>query len=87
MSILNCLSKVYENVIENELLKSMNVHLSPFISAYRNNYNTQHVLLRLLEEWREHLDNIKIVGVILMDLSKAFDCVPHDLLLTSRLWY
>ena len=59
ISILNCFSKVYENVIKNELLKSMNVHLSPFISAYRKNYNTQHVLLRLLEEWREHLGNNK----------------------------
>ena len=50
VSILNCFSKVYENVIKNELLKSMNVHLSPFLSAYRKNYNTQHVLLRLMEE-------------------------------------
>ena len=87
VSILNCFSKVYENVIKNELLKSMNVHLSPFISAYRKNYNTQHVLLRLLEEWREHLDNNKIVGGILMDLSKAFDCVPHDLLLAKLAAY
>ena len=68
VSILNCFSKVYENVIKNELLKSMNVHLSPFISACRKNYNTQHALLSLLEEWREHLDNNKIVGGILMDL-------------------
>ena len=68
MSILNCFSKVYENVIKNELLKSMNVHLSPFLSAYRKNYNMQHVLLRLLEEWREHLDNNKTVVGILMDL-------------------
>ena len=83
VSILNCFSKVYENVIKNELLKSMNVHLSPFLSAYRKNYNTQQVLLRLLEEWREHLDNNKTVGRILMDLSKAFDCVPHDLLLAK----
>ena len=81
VSILNCFSKVYEKVIKNELLKSMNVHLSPFLSAYRKNYNMQHVLLRLLEEWREHLDNNKTVEGILMDLSKAFDCVPHDLLL------
>ena len=65
----------------------MNVHLSPFISAYRKNYNTQHVLLRLLEEWREHLDNNKIVGGILMDLSNAFDCVPHDLLLAKLAAY
>ena len=48
VSILNCFSKVYENVIKNELLKSMNVHLSPFLSAYPKNYKTQHVFLRLL---------------------------------------
>ena len=48
VSILNCFSKVYENVIKNELLKSMNVHLSTFLSAYPKNYKTQHVFLRLL---------------------------------------
>ena len=85
VSILNCFSKVYENVIKTELLKSMNVHLSPFLSAYRKNYNTQHVLLRLLEEWREHLDDNKTVGRILMDLSKV--CVPHDLLLAKLAAY
>ena len=83
VSILNCFSKVYENVTKNELLKSMNVHLSPFLSAYRKNYNTQHAMLRLLEEWRGHLDNNKTVGGILMDLSKAFVYVPHDLLLAK----
>ena len=87
VSILNCFSKVYENVIKNEMLKSMKVHLSPVLSAYRKNYNTQHVLLRLLEEWREHLDNNKTVGGKLMNLSEAFDCVPHDLLLAKLAHY
>ena len=50
VSILNCFSKVYENLIKNELLKSMNVNLSPSLLAFRKNYNTQHVLFRLLEE-------------------------------------
>ena len=38
VSILNCFSKLYQNVIKNELLNPMNVHLSPFISANRKNY-------------------------------------------------
>ena len=87
VSILNCFSKVYENVIKNELLKSMNAHLPLFISAYRKNYITQRILLRLLEEWREHLRNNKTVGGILMGFSKAFDCAPHDLLLAKPAAY
>ena len=50
---------------------------SKFISAYRSRYSSQHVLLRLIEEWRKCLDENKVDGAILMDLSKAFDCLPH----------
>ena len=37
----------------------------------------------LLESWRGHLDNKEFVGTVLMDLSKAFDCLPHDLLIAK----
>ena len=39
----------------------------------------QNVFLRLIEQWREYLDSNKL----LMDLSKAFDCLPHDLLIAE----
>ena len=60
-------------------------NVSPFISAYRKHYNTQHAMIRLLEEWRENLDKKYVVGGVLMDLSKAFDCVSDDLLLQNWL--
>ena len=55
--------------------------LSDFISAYRKNYSCESALLRLTEDWRAGLDNKELVGVISLDLSKAFDCVSHELLL------
>ena len=57
---------------------------SPFTSVYRKKYNTQHVILRHLEEWRENLGKTYDNAMVLMDLYKAFDCVPHDLLLAKR---
>ena len=56
---------------------------SGFLSAYRTKYSSQHVLLRLVEGWRQYLDDNKLVGAILMDLSKAFDCLLHDLLIAK----
>ena len=57
--------------------------LSDFLSAYRKNYSCQHVLLRMTS-LAKFLDDNKVVGAILMDLSKAFDCLPHDLLLAKH---
>ena len=76
VSILNTFSKIYEKVIKNQLVSYFDKYLSPFISAYRKNYSTQQVLIRLLEEWREKLDKNFIVGAVLMVLTKAFDCIP-----------
>ena len=44
-------------------------------------------MLRFLEEWREKLDKNYVVGGVLMDLSKAFYCVSHDLLLAELTVY
>ena len=83
VSILTTFSKVFETVLKNQIVPYFDECLSIFVSAYRKNYSTQHVLIRLLEEWRIHLDTGKLVGAILMDLSKAFDCIPHDILIAK----
>ena len=81
VSILTTFSKIYERVAKKLIDKAMDKYLSPFISADRQNYSAQNVLIRLLEEWREGLDNDFAVWGIFMDLPKAFDCIPHDLLI------
>ena len=83
MNILTTFSKIYERVIKNQLLYGMENVFLPNISAYRKSYNSQHILLRLIEEWREYLDKDFVVGAVMTDLSKAFDCIPHDLLIAK----
>ena len=82
-SILSCFSKVYENILKTQLMEKMNNLFSPFNSAYRESYNMQHVLIRIIEEWRKDLHNNLFIGTILMYLSKAFDCLPHDLVIAK----
>ena len=53
------------------------------MSAYRSGYSTSHVLIRLIENWRHALDNNLFMGAVLMDLSKAFDRIPHDFLIAK----
>ena len=83
ISVLNTFSKIYEKIMKQQLVLHLDTTLSIFIGAYRKAYGTQHVLIRLIEDWKAKLDNNYIVGAVLMDLSKAFDCIPHDLLIAK----
>ena len=84
ISVVNVFFKVFERFLYNQLNAHFENILSRFLSAYRKHFSTQHVLLRIAENWKLHLDNDKIVTATLMDLSKAFDCLPHELI-TAKL--
>ena len=53
------------------------------MAAYRKGYSCQHVLLRVVEDWKLALDDRKHVAAMLMDLSNAFDSFPHELIIAK----
>ena len=83
ISVIGVFSKIIERYIEMKTSEHIESILSIFIAAYRKKYSCNSVLIRLVENWKKQLDNKKFVGAVLMDLSKAFDCVPHDLLIAK----
>ena len=37
----------------------------------------------MLEKWKRSVDEGKVFGALLTDLSKAFDCLDHELLIAK----
>ena len=83
VSILVLLDKVFERCVQKQLVQYFNPYLSKFLSPYRKGYSCESVLLHLIEDWKGALDKNSVVGTVIMDLSKAFDLIPHDLLLAK----
>ena len=81
LSVLTCLSKILERVYNEQMGVYFKDVLSTLLSAFRKRYGCPHVLTKLIENVKEALDEGEKVGLILLDLSKAFDCLPHRLLL------
>ena len=57
--------------------------LSKYQCGFRKGFNSQHCLATMLEKWRETIDKGDCFGALLTDLSKAFDCILHDLLIAK----
>ena len=81
------MSKILEGVFVDQLSEHFKQHLSPYVSGFREGYDCQSLLIRFSESVKRHLDNGEVAGALLTDLSKAFDCLPHDLLVCKMYAY
>ena len=79
VSILPLVSKVFEKIMYDQLYEYIVHFLNQLLCGFRKAHSTQHALFRLLQKWQKGLDSGGFIGTILMDLSKAYDCLPHDL--------
>ena len=56
---------------------------SNFQCGFRKGFSAQHCLLAMLEKWKSSNDKGKAFAALLTDLSKAFDCLSHELLIAK----
>ena len=83
VSILPPVSKIYERDIFDQISVYIDKYLSPFLYGFRKGFSTQHCLTVMLDKWNKAIDNGKVAGALLTDLSKAFDCLNHELLIAK----
>lgn len=80
--ILPVLSKLLEILLANQINEFLSLHelMSPFQSGFRSHHSTASALLKITHDVSYALDKKQLAILLLLDFSKAFDSVDHDLL-------
>lgn len=79
ISLLNCISKIYERLIATRLSKittNLNIFQNQF--GFLGGHSTEHALSKFQSDVIRGLNNNKITTTILLDLKAAFDTIWHD---------
>lgn len=89
ISILPTLSKILERIIYNQMNDFFNANniLPPQQSGFRQSYSTVTALLDVTDNIARAVDDKETTALVLLDYSKAFDTVNHDLLCAKLRFY
>lgn len=85
ISLLPALSKVCERVAHNQFTSylTLNERLTAKQSGNRKWHSTETTLINTTDKILEEIDNKKLSAFVYLDLSKAFDSLNHQILLSK----
>ncbi len=89
ISVLSNLSKVFEKIINFRLVnyfESNNIFYNKQF-GFRKNVSTNSALIQFINEITDALDKSHATAGVFCDLSKAFDCVNHSVLVSKLMDY
>ena len=67
----------------NQIHSYIDKYLSPYLFGFRKGHSTEQCLNIMLESWKKALDKKQCAAAVLTDLSKAFECLNHELLIAK----
>ena len=83
VALLSILSKVREKVVFMQVVEYMdsNILMHPSLHGSRGKHSTCTAVIEMYDTWAECVERGDMAGVMMLDLSAAFDLVDHHLLL------
>ena len=74
-----------ESTVCKQLTVFTDQNLSKYQCGFRKDFSEQYSLVAMLERWKGTVDDKKVFGALLTDLSKAiaFDCLSHELMIAK----
>ena len=87
ISITCAFSTTFEKILHAQITEHLDKFqiMTPFQFGFRKNISTQDALVYGTESIRNQIDSKKIVHAALLDLSKAFDSISHEVLIEKML--
>ena len=85
ISLLPIVSKVTERLVHGQLMEHLirNNKLAAHQSGNRKLHSTETALLYVTDQFLQAMDSKKVSIMVLLDMSKAFDSIRHDILLSK----
>ena len=83
ISILSNVAKLFERFLNKQLEEYFQALFCKYQCDFRKGYSVIKALFPMTEKWKESLDEGGAFGALLTDLSKAFNYLPHELLITK----
>ena len=81
VTILPAFSKVFKRLVHHRISPHFEGIYHKYVFAYRKYHGCDTALLSLTEQGKKEIDDNKTIGLVSMDLSKAFDTLPHELII------
>ena len=85
ISILNTISKEFERIVFQQLNTYLQTHHLQYEHQYgfKSFYSTETCLISLTDFLKQEQDKGNYIGMVLLDLQKAFDTVNHNIMLQN----
>lgn len=83
ISLTPTVSKILESFVGHWIMEIVADSLDPLQFGGIKGRSTTHVLVDLLHSWHQALDQCKLVRVLFIDYSKAFDHIDHNIFISK----